>query len=288
MPELPEVEVLCRHLAPLLQGHTILQASVRRAKIVRPDTPGAFQEQLQGARFQSVTRRGKYLVFTLELPGQTGVITLLGHLGMTGRMFVQTVGEPLPKHTAVTLLLDNGRFIFEDTRYFGRLTLETKALGALGPEPLSPDFNAMMWAGKLRKNGRSRSRQPIKVRLLDQSLVAGIGNIYASEALHVAGISPKRRANRLDPAEIQTLVRAIRRVLRTAIAGGSTIPLDFAGRGSRDGLFYYGQAADTPDYYEERLRVYDRAGQACPRCGQLIRRMVQASRSTYYCPSCQK
>jgi formamidopyrimidine-DNA glycosylase len=207
---------------------------------------------------------------------------LLGHLGMTGRMYLVRKGGLLPKHTAVVLSLGRGDFIYEDTRYFGRLTLDISAVEKLGPEPLEDDFQAAAFARQLRK-----SRQPIKVKLLDQSLVAGIGNIYASEALFRAGISPRRPANRLTIREVEKLRAAIRRVLAAAIRCGSTIPLNFA-PGKTGGLFYFGRAPGGPDYYQERLSVYDRAGQPCPQCGSIIRRMVQASRSTFFCPRCQK
>jgi len=127
----------------------------------------------------------------------------------------------------------------------------------------------------------------IKVRLLDQSLVAGLGNIYASEALFRAGISPRRASRQLTAVECARLCRAVREVLAEAIAFGSTVPLNFPGGSTSDGLFYYGRAPDAPDYYAERLRVYDRAGQPCPQCGARIRRILQAARSTYYCPRCQ-
>ena len=145
-----------------------------------------------------------------------------------------------------------------------------------------PRFTAETFGQALK-----RSAQPIKVKLLDQSLVAGVGNIYASEALFRAGISPKRPARRLTRAEMQRLWRAIRDVLTQAIQCGSTVPLSFSGTGKSDGLFYFGRAPGRMDYYEERLQVYDRAGRACPECGTMIKRLVQAARSTFYCPCCQ-
>ena len=132
-----------------------------------------------------------------------------------------------------------------------------------------------------------RSRQPVKVKLLDQSVVAGVGNIYASEALFRAGLSPRRAANRLTPPQVEKLQRAIREVLRGAIENGSTIPLNFSAHKS-DGLFYYGSANGGPVFYTERLRVYDRAGKPCWRCKTPIKRIVQAARSTFFCPHCQK
>ena len=173
-------------------------------------------------------------------------------------------------------------FIYEDTRYFGRLTLDGSATEKLGPEPLSKDFQPATFARALK-----RSRQAIKVKLLDQMLVAGVGNIYASEALFRARLSPKRAANKLTSRQIGRLWRAIRKVLAEAIRWGSTVPLNFGGNKS-DGLFYFGRAPGTPDFYEERLRVYDREGQPCLNCRRPIRRITQAARSTFYCPHCQR
>ncbi len=282
MPELPEVEILVRHLAPLLKRKTIRALDIRRPKVVAPTTPGQFVQKLRRARFLDVQRRAKFLVFTLRQPGKQAPLVLLGHLGMTGRMYLLARNAPLPKHAAVSFDLGRERFVFEDTRYFGRLTLNLAPLDRLGPEPLDPGFTDDQLAAPLK-----RSAQPIKVKLLDQHLVAGIGNIYASEALFRAGISPKAPARRLSREQIGRLRRAIRDVLTEAIACGSTVPLNYAGVGERDGLFYFGRAPGAPDYYEERLRVYDREGQSCPNCGTPIQRLVQAARSTYFCPSCQ-
>jgi formamidopyrimidine-DNA glycosylase len=283
MPELPEVEVLVRHLAPLLEGRTIRAVQVRRAKVLTPVSIRAFTRALLGARFCGLTRRGKYLLFALRRAKRAKPRILLGHLGMTGRMYLLPAKAPLPRHAAVILNLGRESFVFEDTRYFGRLTLDLRALAKLGPEPLGPEFTVERFADAL-----SRSAQAIKVKLLDQSLLAGVGNIYASEALFRAGIAPTLPARRLRQAQVKLLWRAIREVLSEAIACGSTVPLNYAGQGARDGLFYFGRAPGTPDYYEERLRVYDRAGRPCPRCGTVIRRRAQAARSTFYCPRCQR
>lgn len=283
MPELPEVEVLVRHLHPALRGKSVCHVQVRRPKVILPDLSRPFQKRLTGARFESVTRRGKYLLFGFNSLARNEQFTLLGHLGMTGRMYLARSTDPLPKHAAVVLELDEGKFVYEDTRYFGRLTLDLSALQKLGPEPLNGDFATTNFARELK-----RSRQPIKVKLLDQSLIAGVGNIYASEALFRAGISPKVAANRLTSRQVRCLHANIRKVLREAIKCGSTIPLNFAGGKKSDGLFYFGRTDRAPDYYAERLLVYDRAGHPCPNCKYTIRRIVQASRSTFYCPHCQK
>jgi formamidopyrimidine-DNA glycosylase len=198
-------------------------------------------------------------------------------------MYLLPAKAPLPKHAAGVLNLGRENFVFEDTRYFGRLTLDLRALAKLGPEPLGPEFTVKRFADAL-----NRSAQAIKVKLLDQSLLAGVGNIYASEALFRAGIAPTLAARRLRKAQVERLRRAIRSVLREAIGCGSTVPLNYAGQGTRDGLFYFGRAPGVLDYYEERLCVYDRAGRPCPECGTAIKRLVQAARSTFYCPRCQR
>ncbi len=231
MPELPEVEVLVRRLAPLLKNKLLLA----------------------------------------------------GHLGMTGRMYLLPTRAPLPPHAAVVLWLGKTKFVYEDSRYFGRLSLDATAVRRLGPEPLGEEFTLADFSARLK-----RSEQPIKVKLLDQSLLAGVGNIYASEALFCARVSPCARAKRLSAGQVRRLWRAIRAVLQEAIDFGSTVPLDWNGTGARDGLFYYGRAANARGTDEERLRVYDRRGKPCLRCGTAIERIVQSARSTFYCPRCQR
>jgi formamidopyrimidine-DNA glycosylase len=281
MPELPEVEVLVRHLRPLICNQTIRGVRVLRDRVLGATPAAKLRRILVGARFVSVSRRGKYLCFQLRTPRDRRPVQLIGHLGMTGRMYLSRRREPLAKHAAVILELGRVNFVFEDTRYFGRLTLEDQVITRLGPEPLSREFSTNYLVTAL-----VRSSQAIKVKLLDQRLVAGIGNIYASEALFRAGISPRLPARELSVSQLRRLRRAIREVLREAIRFGSTLPLNH-GTAGRDNLFYFGQAADAPDYYEERLRVYDREGRPCVCCGAKIRRMVQAARSTFYCPRCQ-
>ena len=281
MPELPEVEILARHLRPLLRGKIIRSVGVRRAKVLKPTSQRGFQKVLSGAKFTGLSRRGKYLLFELQPKTPNKTLVVLGHLGMTGRMFVALKNEKLPKHAAVVLDLGDRKFIYEDPRYFGRLTLDLSAIEKLGPEPLGSGFTPGIFARELK-----RSRQAVKIKLLDQSLVAGVGNIYASEALFRARLSPKRAANRLTFAQVKKLRVAIREVLAEAIVGGSTVPLNFTG-GKSDGLFYFGRAPGTPDFYAERLRVYDRAGKPCKNCRGPVKRIVQAARSTFYCPHCQ-
>ena len=282
MPELPEVEVLARHLRPLLRGRTIRRIEVHRDKVLRPTSPARLKTKLRGAKFLNLARRGKYLLFELQARSSRQTFQLLGHLGMTGRMFLAPKNAALPKHAAVILDLGTHQFIYEDTRYFGRFTLDILAAEKLGPEPWDEIFTPEFFQQQLKK-----SRQPVKVKLLDQSLMAGVGNIYASEALFRAGISPRRAAGKITRPEAARLLAAIREVLTEAIDCGSTVPLNFTG-GKTDGLFYFGRAAGAMDYYEERLRVYDRAGKPCWHCQAPVKRIVQAARSTFFCPTCQK
>lgn len=282
MPELPEVEVLVRHLHPLVCGRTIRAVAVRRARVLAPTSIPQLQRTLRGARFAGLSRRGKYLLFELRPPGRRRPFILVGHLGMTGRMYLIPRRAPLPKHAAVVLDLGREHFIYEDSRYFGRLTLDTRSLARMGPEPLSEEFTAVNFGTAL-----ARSRRAIKVKLLDQSLVAGVGNIYASEALFRAGIAPQLPARKLSLVQVKSLRHAIRKVLGEAIRFGSTIPLHHGEKRKGEELFYFGRAAGAADYYTERLRVYDRKGLPCPRCQTAIQRIVQAARSTFYCPACQ-
>jgi formamidopyrimidine-DNA glycosylase len=283
MPELPEVEVLARHLAPLLKNKTVRSVTVRRSRVLKPTTEVQLTRALKGATFTGLTRRGKYLLFTLRQPVSAKPLQLVGHLGMTGRFYLLPKDAPLPKHAAVTLDLGAEQFIFEDTRYFGRFTLDSSQLAHLGPEPLGPEFTVEYLASALQ-----RSAQAIKVKLLDQTMVAGVGNIYASEALFRAGISPRLSAKKLNADQIKRLHRAIREVLTKAIHYGSTLALNFSGADARDGLFYFGGTEDTSAFYQERLLVYDRKSQPCRTCGTAIKRLVQAARSTFYCPNCQR
>jgi formamidopyrimidine-DNA glycosylase len=266
----------------MVRGKTIRNVEIRRQRVIAPTSPQKLKSSLRLAEFIELTRRGKYLLFSLQHPKKRDLLRLVGHLGMTGRMYLLPARHALPKHAAVVLNLGDENFVFEDTRYFGRFTLDPTAIDRLGPEPLENEFSVQYLA-----QGLSKSSQPIKVKLLDQSLVAGVGNIYASEALFRARISPKVAARRLKCQHIERLWQSIRTVLTEAIECGSTVRLDYSGTGPRDRLFYFG-SADTSANYEERLRVYDREGQPCLACGTPVRRIVQAARSTFYCPDCQR
>jgi formamidopyrimidine-DNA glycosylase len=282
MPELPEVEVLVRHLRPLVCGRRISGVEVLRTRVVRPTAVEELRSKLRGATFSGLKRRGKYLVFELKAGRNQSLLQLVGHLGMTGRMYLAGKSKARPKHAAVVLNLGRQNLVFEDTRYFGRLTFDTTALKRLGPEPLEGTFTLESFAQNLK-----RSRQAIKIKLLDQALVAGVGNIYASEALFQAGISPKLSSRRLNLNQVRRLREAIRNILSRAIESGSTVPLNYEAIKGTDGLFYFGRAPGATGSYQERFLVYDRAGLPCWNCGCAIRRIVQAARSTFYCPKCQ-
>jgi len=285
VPELPEVEVLRRHLAPRLEGRRLGEFRCFKPRIIRPHTEAELTDALEGVTLIRVGRRGKYLVFDYQPPGGGQPGRWLAHLGMTGRMYVQPASQTLPRHAAVTVDLGEARWVFEDPRGFGRWLLGEEALAGMGPEPLSEAFTALALAEQLRG-----SRQPIKVRLLDQTVVAGVGNIYASEALYRAGISPRRAAGRLTGQQCDRLCAAVRGVLSEAVALGSTLPLRFESveGGGTDGLFYYGRDPAHGSAAGETFQVYGRAGCPCRQCGRLIRRWIQAGRSTFACSECQR
>ncbi|MES1203448.1 MAG: bifunctional DNA-formamidopyrimidine glycosylase/DNA-(apurinic or apyrimidinic site) lyase [Pseudomonadota bacterium] len=284
MPELPEVETVRRGLEPVLAGARLKRVIANRADLRFP-LPANFVARLEGARIDSLARRAKYLLAALD----TGE-TLAMHLGMSGRFTIVAAARqpgdfyysapPDPVHTHVVFETEaGGRVEYNDPRRFGYMDLiPTSALGAhklfagLGPEPLGNEFSADSLAEAF--HGR---KQNVKATLLDQRVVAGLGNIYVCEALHRAGISPRRAAGRVTAAQREILVRAVRTVLGEAIeAGGSSL---------KD----YARADGALGYFQHRFRVYGREGQACQTkgCGGVIRRFAQAGRSTFYCPRCQ-
>ncbi len=280
MPELPEVETVRRGLEPVLAGRRIVRAEVRRPDLRWPFPP-RLAERLAGRRVAALGRRSKYLLAELD-----GGETLIVHLGMSGRLLVSgaAVGSfhhahPAPeKHDHVVLEIEGGaRVTFNDARRFGVIDLWPTAdieahrlLAGLGPEPLGNGFDGGTLARRLA--GR---RTPVKAVLGDQRVVAGLGNIYLSEALWRAGISPLRLARDVTAAEAESLAGAVRAVLRDAIkAGGSSL---------RD----YRRADGELGYFQHSFAVYDRAGEPCPRCGGAILRTVQSGRSSFWCPACQ-
>lgn len=278
MPELPEVEQFARHLAPQVTGRQIVSAEVRCLRTIRPLTPESFRDSLRGSLVTGVRRRAKYLLFDLAPSRPELARCLLGHLGMTGRIFIQPSDAPLPRHTVAALDLGATRLVFEDARKFGRFVTDISVLDRLGPEPLSPGFSSERLAAALRG-----SRRAVKTCLMDPGVVAGIGNIYASESLFRARIHPQRTGGQLTLDECRRLRTSIRRVLTEAIRRAGSQTLETAS--GREAVFYHGNAPDNPSV--SRFRVYDRADAPCVECRTPIQRLVQAARSTYFCPSCQ-
>jgi formamidopyrimidine-DNA glycosylase len=283
MPELPEVETVRRGLAPVMEGQTIAGADVNRPDLRWP-LPADMAARLTGGTVLAMRRRSKYILADLD-SGET----LLVHLGMSGRILVS--GDPLgrfthdhpaaEKHDHVVLHMANGaRVTFNDPRRFGAMDIvPTRAaddhplLARLGPEPLGNGFDETYLVGALKPRN-----MPVKSALLDQGLVAGLGNIYVCEALYRARIHPVRRARRVSAQRLRRLVPAIRDVLRDAIAAG--------GSSLRD----YRQADGELGYFQHAFDVYGREGQPCrtPGCAGSIRRIVQSGRSSFYCGLCQR
>jgi formamidopyrimidine-DNA glycosylase len=270
VPELPEVETIVRDLARLLPGARIRRVEVLRPDLVEGDTPAGFAEKVEGKRIRGVERRAKNIV--VDLGGER----LLVNLGMTGRLLVARAEDEGPTHLGVRLELDRGRELrYHDVRRFGRLWTQSPAEWAafdqgLGVEPLSGDFTAEWLAG-----AAARSRVAIKVWLMDQARVVGVGNIYASEALFRAGVDPRRPANTLSEDELARVREGVQAVLREAIDHRGTTFLDYRDARGEEGAF------------ASRLKVYDREGQPCRGCGGTVERIVQGGRSTFFCPSCQ-
>jgi formamidopyrimidine-DNA glycosylase len=291
MPELPEVETALRELEPLLQGRSVTGVTLRWPRTLAFPAAEPFAAALVGQRFGAFARRGKYMLFGLT-PAEPQValesiapaehdqpLTLIVHLRMTGRLRVEAPGQPADAHTHLLLALDDGQALhFRDPRKFGRVWLTEEPaliLRHLGPEPDDPALTAerlvVTFAGR---------RAAIKALLLDQSIWAGVGNIYADEALHVAQIDPRRAAGSLSPAEVAALLAALRSVLADAIAHkGSSLGL---------AITNYQRPGGESGGYQEAHRVFRRTGEPCLRCGAPIARVVIAQRSTHFCPECQR
>lgn len=278
MPELPEVELLARHLQKTLPGRRIQQVIVHQKRSVRPIDPAELKRRLAKHRFQNVRRRAKFLLFNLS--AKSSQIQLIGHLGMTGRMYLQPKRAALPKHAAVVMKLDRGCFVFEDPRTFGRMTLDAACLDRLGPEPLSKHFELKAFQQKLQ-----RSRRPIHTQLLAQNVVAGLGNIYAGEALFEAGIHPQTPSAQLTSQQVQQLRHCIQTTLSQAIERGASWPLNFSKKDT-DGFFYFGRKKGSKTAAEPWL-VYGREGKNCVHCSERIQRIIQTARSAFFCPNCQ-
>ena len=283
MPELPEVETVRRGLAPVMEGQVIARAQVNRPDLRWPFPPD-MAARLTGRRVMALRRRSKYILADLD-SGET----LLIHLGMSGRMLVS--GDPLglfvhdhpmaEKHDHVVLDMANGaRITFNDPRRFGAMDLletatadQHKLLSVIGPEPLGNDFNEPYLVAALK--GRNT---PVKSALLDQRIVAGLGNIYVCEALFRARISPQRRAGQIAATRVAAMVPIIRQVLAEAIEAGGSSLRDFR------------QADGELGYFQHSFDAYGREGEPCraPGCNSTIARIVQAGRSSFYCPKCQR
>ena len=270
MPELPEVEVIRRRIAPRVTGQTVTRVIVRNAAMRRP-VAAEFTSKLPGQTIQTIERRGKYLLF--RCPDGS----LILHLGMTG--FLQALNVPLApgKHDHLDIFLNNGSYLrFNDYRRFGLIVwteddpLDHKLLADHGPEPFDESFNGFY----LYQRSRGR-KAPVRQFLLDQRIVAGIGNIYANEALFAARIHPARPAGRISRNRYDLLAEAIQAVLGAAIDQGGTL-LD-SGAGSE----YF-------EHFRLELRVYGRAGQPCPNCGAPVEHGRQSQRSYYFCRRCQR
>lgn len=275
MPELPEVETVCRGIRPSLEGGYIDQVLVRNPSLRQP-IPEYFADELIGECIESVERRAKYII--LKTKGKRAIIW---HLGMSGRVSVVEASEPeFEKHDHVAFHIKNGPWIvYNDTRRFGLMVMcqkdeleNHKLLKDIGPEPLSNSFNGPMLHDKLKGK-----RVPIKQALLDQRVVAGVGNIYACEALFRTKISPIVEAGSITLTKLEELCRIIRDVLLEAIeAGGSTL---------KD----HAQVDGELGYFQHQFQIYGRVGEVCVNkiCKTKIKRITQSARSTFYCPTCQ-
>jgi len=271
MPELPEVETTRRGLAPHLLGRRVSHVTVRERRLRWP-IPDTLESYLQGSLIQDLRRRGKYLLMVTDRG------TALWHLGMSGSLRILGKATATEKHAHVDLLLDSGQCLrYHDPRRFGALLwLDTHPdeywlLRHLGPEPLGNDFSG----DTLYRAGQGR-RVAVKPYIMDSRVVVGVGNIYASEALFLAGIRPDRAAGGISRTRYQRLASAIRQVLGEAIAQGGTTLRDFV------------NGEGQPGYFSQHLRVYGRTDQPCQRCNASIRGMTLGQRSTFYCPRCQR
>lgn len=270
MPELPEVETSRRGIAPWLEGMRVSKVIVRERRLRWP-VPAAVDRKLPGQVIHSIRRRAKYLLF------DTDAGTMLLHLGMSGSVRIIDQDEPAAKHDHVDIVIEDGKALrFRDPRRFGSM-LWTKDAGKhpllrnLGPEPLGEEFDGYyLWQA-----ARGR-RISIKQFIMNAAIVVGVGNIYASESLFLAGIHPMRRADRIARPRMLLLANSIRSILQQAINAGGTTLRDFYGG---DG---------EPGYFSQQLEVYAREGEPCRRCKTHLSAVVLGQRSTFYCKSCQR
>ena len=273
MPELPEVETIRRQLHDELKGARITRCEVLLPRLITHPSPRTYERALAGSSIAGVGRRGKYLLIDLD-----DHLELIIHLGMTGSLSLVSRGEERPRHTHLVFCLADGRdLLYVDPRTFGETALVPtghhrflRGLHTIGPEPVEEGFTCEVLAGALQGTCR------VKSALLDQSRVAGIGNIYADEMLHRAGIHPCRRLHDITPPEIELLHTSIRSVLKEAISKGGSSISDYVDLEGERGTF------------QSMHQVYRHEGEACPVCGDTIRRMRVSGRSSYYCPHCQR
>ncbi|MGR4069947.1 bifunctional DNA-formamidopyrimidine glycosylase/DNA-(apurinic or apyrimidinic site) lyase [Halomonas sp. LR3S48] len=278
MPELPEVETTRRGIAPHVQGREIVEAIVRQPRL-RVAVPDDLIDRLVGARIGILARRAKYLLLPVEGGGEReGAGSLIWHLGMSGSLRIARLGELPRKHDHIDLVFDDGAILrYHDPRRFGFVdwlagTPESDPrLANLGPEPLSDAFDGE----RLFLLSRGR-RMAVKPFLMDNAVVVGVGNIYASEALFLAGIDPRRAAGRISRERYERLAAAIREVLAAAIAQGGTTLRDFV------------SGTGEPGYFKQRLNVYGRHGQGCRRCNGELRLVTLGQRASVFCPACQR
>lgn len=269
MPELPEVETVRRGIAPHIVGRRIEKTIVRERRLRLPIQKN-FCKNVDGRRVINLRRRGKYLIFILE----NGA--LLAHLGMSGVLYFSSSPPRKTMHEHFGLKIGERFLIYKDPRRFGCVVFcegeidSHPLLKNMGPEPLSAAFDGAVLRARLR--GRAT---PLKNALMDGKVVAGIGNIYAAESLHMAGIRPQTPARKLSAVRAEKLAAAIKNVLRRAIQSGGSTLRDFA------------KADGAPGYFQTQWKVYGREGARCT-CGGAIKKIVQAARATYYCPRCQK
>lgn len=276
MPELPEVELVARSLDKLVKRRKIIAAELLRERLAPDDPPEEFAEKLKDATIFRVHRRGKHILFDLDNGN-----TLITHLRMSGRFRLLPIERGLPKFThAIFYFEDETRLIFSDQRHFGLMKIvetenlhNTKEIKKLAPEPFSDEFDA-----KYLRDVLKTSKKNLKEFLLDQTKVSGLGNIYAAEAMFLARLNPQIAANEVSPRKANILFEKIREVLAESISNGSTLNVDPE---NIDGSYYGGG-------YENHWRVYDRENEPCVNCGTMIVRLVQAGRSTYFCPRCQR
>lgn len=277
MPELPEVELVARSLERFVAGRVIESAHLLRERLAPETRPAAFAKQLKGAKINFVHRRGKHVLFDLD-NGRT----LITHLRMSGKFRLLPAEREFPKFTHAVFEISGGEnLVFQDQRHFGLMKIvktaelhSAKEIAKLAPEPFSDEFSPEFLRCRLK-----RSKRTIKEFLLDQTKVCGLGNIYASEALFLSKISPRRRADRIKQSSVESLHDSILRVLGDAIEIAGTVNVNPEDIG---GSIYGNGSADIG------WKVYDRDGEACPACGSPILRLKQAGRSTYYCRECQK